>query len=460
MAENLEENMSAKVIEIGDEDGIENVPGRLKDGEKPQLEIVNDIEMASEEITSEEKVDVKDVIAVSTESTLPEHEMPLPVAKQQEQVQSIAMTTSKPASVRPAPAPYGSTGTKSRSETTKFGRKGKRKIDSGQGTSATKKSKGEPAQQRLPSHGYPLEHPFNKDGYRYILAEEDPNAPKSNFDLESWAGKPIPGELYRVALHHKVYLTSHDRAPQLKISDDRLSVTGEKGYSMVRATHGVNRGNWFFEVTVEDMPEGTASRVGWSQLYGNLQAPLGYDKFGYSIRSKKGTVFHQSRGKHYSDGYATGDVIGIFISLPENNQPGAMFLPPTYKANALIKFKSFLYYEEKDRVDQTEKELSPLEGSKIVYYQNGQSKGVAVENIFGGTYYPAISLYKNATVSINFGPEFKFPPKDVDFKPISEKPEQMFTEQALSDLLFNVDFLNNPTDYSEKLPFLANAKKK
>ena len=50
-----------------------------------------------------------------------------------------------------------------------------------------------------------------KDGYRYILAEEDPNAPKSNFDLESWAGKPIPGELYRVALHHKVYLASHDR---------------------------------------------------------------------------------------------------------------------------------------------------------------------------------------------------------------------------------------------------------
>lgn len=27
-------------------------------------------------------------------------------------------------------------------------------------------------------------------------------------------------------------------APQLKISEDRLSVTGDKGYSMVRATHG------------------------------------------------------------------------------------------------------------------------------------------------------------------------------------------------------------------------------
>ena len=27
-------------------------------------------------------------------------------------------------------------------------------------------------------------------------------------------------------------------APQLKVSDDRLTVTGEKGYSMIRTTHG------------------------------------------------------------------------------------------------------------------------------------------------------------------------------------------------------------------------------
>ncbi len=30
---------------------------------------------------------------------------------------------------------------------------------------------------KLPAHGYPLDHPFNKDGYRYILAEPDPHAP-------------------------------------------------------------------------------------------------------------------------------------------------------------------------------------------------------------------------------------------------------------------------------------------
>ena len=51
--------------------------------------------------------------------------------------------------------------------------------------------------QRLPPHGYPLEHPFNKDGYRYILAEPDPHAPDpEKLELDCWAGKPIPGDLY------------------------------------------------------------------------------------------------------------------------------------------------------------------------------------------------------------------------------------------------------------------------
>lgn len=37
-----------------------------------------------------------------------------------------------------------------------------------------------------------------------------------------------------------VLLTLHDRAPQIKISEDRLAATGDKGYCMVRATHGKN----------------------------------------------------------------------------------------------------------------------------------------------------------------------------------------------------------------------------
>lgn len=49
-----------------------------------------------------------------------------------------------------------------------------------------------------------------------------------------------------------------------------------------------------------------------------LQAPCGFDKFSYSWRSRKGTVFHNSRGKHYAEeGYTKGDVIGCFIHLPK-----------------------------------------------------------------------------------------------------------------------------------------------
>lgn len=40
-------------------------------------------------------------------------------------------------------------------------------------------------------------------------------------------------------------------APQLKISNDRLSVTGEKGYSMVRATHGIHKYNLCYLAVVK-----------------------------------------------------------------------------------------------------------------------------------------------------------------------------------------------------------------
>lgn len=52
----------------------------------------------------------------------------------------------------------------------------------------------------------------------------------------------------------------------------------------------VSRGTWYWEATIEEMPEGSATRLGWGQEYANLQAPLGYDKFGYSWRSRYNSV--------------------------------------------------------------------------------------------------------------------------------------------------------------------------
>ncbi|NWR86279.1 ASH2L methyltransferase, partial [Furnarius figulus] len=321
------------------------------------------------------------------------------------------------------------------------GRGAKRKQQDGGTTGTAKKTRSDPlfSAQRLPPHGYPLEHPFNKDGYRYILAEPDPHAPDpEKLELDCWAGKPIPGDLYRACLYERVLLALHDRAPQLKISDDRLTVIGEKGYSMVRASHGVRKGAWYFEISMDEMPPDTAARLGWSQPLGNLQAPLGYDKFSYSWRSKKGTKFHQSIGKHYSSGYGQGDILGFYISLPEDTET-AKSLPDTYKDKALIKFKSYLYFEEKDFVDKAEKSLKQAPGSQIIFFKNGVSQGVAFNDIFEGVYFPAISLYKGCTVSINFGPYFKYPPRDITYRPMSDMGWGAVVEHTLADVLYHVE---------------------
>lgn len=84
------------------------------------------------------------------------------------------------------------------------------------------------------------------------------------------------------------------------------------------------------------MPEGAATRIGWGQEYANLQAPLGYDKFGYSWRSRKGTKFHESCGKSCSVGYGEGDTLGFLISLPETG-PNSDYMPSTFKDRVIMR---------------------------------------------------------------------------------------------------------------------------
>lgn len=90
------------------------------------------------------------------------------------------------------------------------------------------------------------------------------------------------------------------------------------------------------------MPEGSATRLGWGQDYANLQAPLGYDKFGYSWRSKKGTKFHESGGKCYSTGYGEGDTLGFLIMLPENRYTKKV--PNTFKDRVCSSYFRLLSY--------------------------------------------------------------------------------------------------------------------
>lgn len=338
---------------------------------------------------------------------------------------------------------------------------------------------------KLNSFGFPVDHPLNKEGYRYILVESDQHAAGRTLwdECEHTAGKPIPGLFYRVYLSPQVVLSLNDRANHLKLHESQLIITGDKGYCMSRATHGVHTGTWYYEASITDQPEGSATRIGWSQMLGNLQAPCGYDKFGYSWRSRFGTVFHDSRGRHYSEtGYKKDDVIGVLIHLPstpsplksrdnlqstdspdgqmqdsQNTHPGVPHsvitqepvaksssfrarLPESYKDRPLIKFRNSYYFEEKDEPAKAEKLLRPLPGSKIMFYRNGVNLGTAFTDIYAGIYFPSVSIYRSATVSVNFGPNFQYPPTDApDYKPMSERLVGAAVEQTMADMLYLVE---------------------
>lgn len=294
------------------------------------------------------------------------------------------------------------------------------------------------------THQKPI--PVNKDGFRYSWGEDDePLCTKYIKDLNPVEPNKRPSFIRRKIIPRVIKLSESDRAPQLTLDETCTKVSGFKGYSMVRATHGTNRGKFYYEVNIDSMPKDSATRIGWGLCYANLQAPLGYDHYGYSWRSKFGTKFHQARGKTYdkSGGYKEGDTIGCMIDLPYGNSRNhirADHLPVSVKETAVIvplkkKDTKAKLLEEIDKPPSLN-ELKPLVGSKISFFKNGLCIGVAFEDIFAGTYYPTISLYKQCIVTVNFGPKFKFTPPAfrVVNKITQDKLEHYPMCQPISDL--------------------------
>ncbi|EJD74208.1 SPRY domain-containing protein [Loa loa] len=321
------------------------------------------------------------------------------------------------------------------------------------------------ASTRIIGISAPIDFPFNREGYRYYLVEKDLIVPNRDiFELEeSTYNKPIPAHIYRVVVHPLVTLSPNDRAYQLKLSEDRLSVSGFEGYSVARATHSVSHGTWYFEVVFTAQPPGSHIRIGWSQALAPIQACVGYTQLSYAWRSHKGTIFHQAKGRHYSDGgFKEGDVLGCLISLPpcpadreydftsvENLPSSSIYLPPSYKNLPLINFKHNYFYEEKDDVSAALKSLKPAPGSWIEFYRNGKSCGIAFTDIYAGFYYPAVSLFQGATVRCNFGPSFRYPVPP-GARGMCERVGEMYIEQTLADILYLVENEEELTEEAAK----------
>ncbi|CAN6203902.1 unnamed protein product [Urochloa humidicola] len=173
---------------------------------------------------------------------------------------------------------------------------------------------------------------------------------------------------------------------------------------------GISSGTWYFEIRVRN----PMSAAGWLNERADLAAPVGHDAHGYAFRDVGGGKVNGGFVRRYAGedggGYGTGDVLGIYIHLPDGEKYVAH--PPLR-----VDFKGETYL----LVDPSRE----VPGSEICYFKNGICQGSAFRNIPGGWYYPAATIdtvpnQPNCEVEFNFGPHFEFFPEDFGGRPIPQ----------------------------------------
>ena len=331
----------------------------------------------------------------------------------------------------------------------------------------------------------------NRVGYRYIPAGINP------------AGFASPCRTIESNPTH-FRVSWEDRSPFLKVTKDGLGIAGSKGFRSARCNAPIREGNWYMEVKIlrgggdhagdETKREGSHVRLGWGRREASLNAPVGLDGYTYGYRDKTGDKVTLSRPRPYGKSFGSGDTIGMYISLPPRQQPTKKDpndpahlkrerIPIDLKGQEV--FEILEYPQSKEMaalmdyggkttssasVPSSAKKtangkipersgpappgkpatanlrpLPTLSNSRIAFFVNGESQGVAFQDLYDylplrqsdtqrkakekkrtregvkehrenpfddGTlgYYPFISLFNEAIVRLNPGPEFEYPP--------------------------------------------------
>jgi COMPASS component BRE2 len=204
------------------------------------------------------------------------------------------------------------------------------------------------ADDSLYHHTDQLAH--NRLGFRYMpagLASEGSTIPFRTIESAP--------QSYRVSWE--------DRSPFVKVTQDGLGLLGEKGFRSARCNAPVRQGQWYMEVAIEhgggarasDLPgptkgkaEGAYVRLGWARREAPLGGPCGLDGYSYGVRDKTGEKITLSRPRPYGRSFGSGDVIGLYISLPPLRPPSKRdpHDPANIKRERIaIEFKGQEYFE-------------------------------------------------------------------------------------------------------------------
>ena len=186
--------------------------------------------------------------------------------------------------------------------------------------------------------------PMNKGGWRYTAA-----GPAAHILSET---------VYRTIefAPASTHWSWQDRSAFTRISEDALIVGAEKGFRSARTNVGVRHGAWYVELEIlppdassipsAPMRDGPHVRVGWARREASLNAPVGWDGYSYGLRDVNGARVTQSQPHPFGRAFGPGDVVGMYIRLPERGTP-----PPVgseagiHQKRIPIRYKGQLYFE-------------------------------------------------------------------------------------------------------------------
>ena len=162
---------------------------------------------------------------------------------------------------------------------------------------------------------------MNRIGFRYVPAGVCP--PGSALPCRTIESLPTS---YRVSWE--------DRSSFVKVTPDGLGLMGELGFRSARCNAPVREGKWYMEVRIEDgggdrpthaqetnMRQGSHVRLGWARREAPLNGPVGLDAYSYGYRDTNGDKLYLARPRPYGRPFRSGDVVGMYISLPPRRKP-------------------------------------------------------------------------------------------------------------------------------------------
>lgn len=249
------------------------------------------------------------------------------------------------------------------------------------------------------------DHPHNRRGFRYVHAVASPTLfPVLKYTLAESA-----------PYHGKVSYFDRAITTALDVHSDVMTVGTQRGFVSARADLCMREGGWYYETRIirSNDESGAHVRLGVTRREASLEAPVGFDVYGYGLRDKGGQAMHLSRPRPFAledsaqdPAFTTGDVIGLHVQFPRHVVDPTQ---PVFRDRIAIKYKGLLYFEclEYEPTKEMEDLIVPLKKRKIELvpevikhsfidvYKNGKYVGRAFSDL--GAFLPPNSKLHQVT---------------------------------------------------------------